>query len=366
MDLFYQEADIEDSIFETTIDMYIESAISIIESMENVALIRASYFTEASKDSEKEVSDKMDGNIVKNIQESIDKIFGYTVQDIQGGVIPKKLTEQAVTIKEIGDAIKASDRNGVDISKIKITCPNIWKYYEFVEDLVENHIEKFTIDKSLNLFNRVTGTGRSIDLLIKNLNDMSTELRKTKVDAVKGMNKQANKIMKKNTIGAIANRIDKATSSTLGITTLPDDVAEESARGKNNFDTALTAVLISQGVLLAIGLTSLAVSGLASVHRFFKSCPTTIKMEKTNVGELYTRLKALAPDKFLVHIAKVSKEAADAVGSKAAIMGFSVSPDGPRGAVMYAGKINKLIKTYAKFYVALVDFYIKALRPVLR
>ena len=52
MDLFYQEADIEDSIFETTIDMYIESAISIIESMENVALIRASYFTEASKDSE--------------------------------------------------------------------------------------------------------------------------------------------------------------------------------------------------------------------------------------------------------------------------------------------------------------------------
>ena len=47
-------------------------------------------------------------------------------------------------------------------------------------------------------------------------------------------------------------------------------------------------------------------------------------------------------------------------------MGFSVSPDGPRGAVMYAGKINKLIKTYAKFHVALVDFYIKALRPVLR
>lgn len=65
MDLFYQEADIEDSIFETTIDMYIESAISIIESMENVALIRASYFTEACKDNEKEVSDKMDGSIVK-------------------------------------------------------------------------------------------------------------------------------------------------------------------------------------------------------------------------------------------------------------------------------------------------------------
>lgn len=366
MNLFYEEMDNEDAIYETALDMYVESSIDIIDSMENIALIRASYFTEASKDNEKEVSDKMDVSIVKNIQESIDKIFGYTVQDIQGGSIPKKLIEQASTIKEIGNAIKASDRNGVDISKVKVSCPNIWKYYEFIEELVEDHIEKFTVDKSLNLFNRVTGTGKSIDVLIKNLNDMCGELRKSKVDAVKGMNKRANKIMKKNTIGSIANRIDKAFSTTVGVTTLPDDVAEESARGKNNFDTALTAVLISQGVLLAIGLTSLAVSGLASVHRFFKSCPTTIKMEKTNVGELYTRLKALAPDKFLVHIAKISKEAADAVGSKASIMGFSVSPDGPRGAVMYAGKINKLIKTYAKFYVALVDFYIKALRPVLQ
>lgn len=365
MDLFYQETDTEDIIFEATLDMYVESAISLIESMENVAMMRAAYFTEASEKSEKETSEKIDADIVKNIQESIDKIFGYTVQDIQGGVIPKKLTEQAATIKEIGNGIKASDRNGVDLSKVKITCPNIWKYYEFVEDLVENHIEKFTIDKSLNLFNRVTGTGRSIDVLIKNLNDMSGELRKTKVDAVKGMNKQANKIMKKNTIGAIANRLDKATSATVGVTTLPDDVAEESAHSRG-FDTMLATTLITQGVLLTIGLTGLAISGLASVHRFFKSCPTTIKMEKTTVGEVYTRLKALAPDKFLVHIAKISKEAADAVGSRASIMGFSVSPDGPRGAVMYAGKINKLIKTYAKFYVALVDFYIKALKPVLR
>lgn len=365
MDLFYQEADIEDSIFETTIDMYIESAISIIESMENVALIRASYFTEASKDNEKEVSDKMDGSIVKNIQESIDKIFGYTVQDIQGGPISKKLIEQASTIKEIGNAIKASDRNGVDISKVKVSCPNIWKYYEFIEELVEDHIEKFTVDKSLNLFNRVTGTGKSIDVLIKNLNDMCGELRKSKVDAVKGMNKRANKIMKKNTIGSIANRIDRAFSTTVGVTTLPDDVAEESTYTEN-FDTTYKVIGIVDDVILSIALAGLTVSGLAAVHRFFKSCPTTIKMEKTTVGEVYTRLKALAPDKFLVHIAKVSKEAADAVGSKASIMGFSVSPDGPRGAVIYAGKINKLIKAYSKFYVALVDFYIKALRPVLR
>ena len=82
MDLFYQEADIEDSIFETTIDMYIESAISIIESMENVALIRASYFTEASKDNEKEVSDKMhyqDDYIRKDLYDF------YTKYDIADG-----------------------------------------------------------------------------------------------------------------------------------------------------------------------------------------------------------------------------------------------------------------------------------------
>lgn len=365
MNLFYEEMDNEDAVYETALDMYVESSIAIIDSMENIALIRASYFTEASKDNEKEVSDKMDGSIVKNIQESIDKIFGYTVQDIQGGPIPKKLIEQASTIKEIGNAIKASDRNGVDISKVKVSCPNIWKYYEFIEELVEDHIEKFTVDKSLNLFNRVTGTGKSIDVLIKNLNDMCGELRKSKVDAVKGMNKRANKIMKKNTAGDIVNRIDRATAPVVGVTTLPDDTAEESTYTEK-FDDALKTTLIAQSILLAIGLTSLSISGLAAVHRFFKSCPVTIKMEKTTVGEIYTRLKALAPDKFLVHIAKVSKEAADAVGSKASIMGFSVSPDGPRGAVIYAGKINKLIKAYSKFYVALVDFYIKALRPVLR
>lgn len=363
MNLFYQDMDNEDVIYEATLDTYTESAIELIESLENVAILRASYFTEASKAKEKETSAKIEADIVKNIQESIGKIFGYTIQDIQSGSIPKKLVEQAATIKEIGKVLKASSKDG-DISKVKISCPNIWKYYEFVEELVEEHIEKFTIDKSLNLFNRVTGTGRSIDNLIKNLNEMSTELRKGKAEAVKGMNKKANKLMHKNTAGSVANRIQKAIAPTIGVTNVSDDVdATESVGYSAGIDP--TTALVAGVTILAVELSALTLNGLASVHRFFKSCPTTIKMEKTTVGEVYTRLKALAPDKFLVHIAKVSKEAADAVGSKASIMGFAESPEGTKGAVMYANKINKLIKAYSKFYVSLVDYYIKALRPVL-
>jgi len=354
----------EDAIYEATLDTYTESAIGLIESLENVAILRASYFTEASKAKEKETSDKIEADILKNIQESIGKIFGYTIQDIQSGSIPKKLVEQAATIKEIGKVIKASSKDG-DISKIKISCPNVWTYYEFVEELVEEHIEKFTVDKSLNLFNRVTGTGRSIDNLIKNLNEMSAELRKGKAEAVKGMNKKANKLMHKNTAGSVANRIQKAIAPTIGVTQVADDVdtTESASYGYSGVDP--TTMLVAGVTVLAVELTALAVNGLASVHRFFKTCPTTIKMEKTTVGEVYTRLKALAPDKFLVHIAKVSKQAADAVGSKASIMGFAESPEGTRGAVLYANKINKLIKAYSKFYVSLVDYYIKALRPVL-
>lgn len=368
MDLFYQDMNNEDAVYEVALDMYTESTIAIIDRLENMELLRSSYFTEASKKSEKETAEKIEASIVKNIQESIKKIFGYTIQDIQSGSIPKKLVEQAATIKEIGKTLKASSKDG-DISKVKISCPNIWKYYEFIEELVEEHIEKFTVDKSLNIFNRVTGTGKSIDVLIKNLNDMSAELRKGKVEAVKGMNKKATKLMHKNTAGAVANRIQKAVAPTIAVTSVADDVDVNEGAGNSisdltaNMDT--TSLLVTGIAILAIELTSLVVNGLAAVHRFFKTCPTTIKMEKTTVGEVYTRLKALAPDKFLVHIAKVSKDAADAVGSEASVMGFAVSPDGTKGAVIYANKINKLIKAYSKFYVSLVDYYIKALRPVL-
>lgn len=368
---FQQNIDIEDIVYENTLKRYIETTISNIEDMENCMVMESS-------------TDTVDSEIEKNIQNSINKIFGYTVQDIQGGTIPKKLMEQAATIKEIGDFIK-SDNGSIDISKIKITCPNIWKYYEFVEELVENHIEKFTIDKSLNLFNRVTGTGRSIDVLTKNLNDMSAELRKSKIDAVKGMNKRANKLMKKNSVGSVADRLSKAVAPTVNTNSL-NDAEEEGAYTEslnsmmlNSMDPVglvntmwnspamraqrkMTNIYI--GSVAAIVVSAVIISGLAAVHRFFKSCPTTIKMEKTTVGEVYTRLKALAPDRFLVHLAKVSKDAADAIGSKASITGFSISPDGHKGAVIYAGKINRLIKAYSKFYIALVDYYIKILRPI--
>lgn len=363
MDLSYQESINEDALFNATLDTFTEAAVNLIDSKLELATLRASYFTEASAEKEEAVAEKMNAEIVKDIQTSIDKIFGYTVQDIQGGTIPKKLTEQATTIKEIGKLIKSSD----DVSAVKISCPNVWKYYEFVEELVEDHIEKFTVDKSLNIFNRVTGTGRSIDVLIKNLNDMSKELKKSKVEAVKGMNKRANKIMKKNTVGSIADRMMKSTAKTVGVTSR-DDVAEESTITEGftaDYNRVTGSILAADIVCIIVALAATVVSGMATVHRFFKSCPTTIKMEKTTVGEVYTRLKALAPDKFLVHIAKVSKDAADAIGSKASIMGFSVSPEGARGAIIYANKINKLIKAYSKFYVGLVDFYIKALRPVL-
>ena len=198
MDLLYQVVLYETDTIDKILDNYTESMTALISNIENSELIRSTYFTESSKASEKEKTKESDNRVNIKVKEGINRIFGTNLDTITTGSIPKKINKQLSELKEIKKKIDDSDKSDVKIGKIEITVPNLWVYQKFIEDVVLSHVEKFTIDKSLKFFDRVSGTGRTIDRITSSIIAMTDALKKGRTDVVRRTDKEMSKIAGKN------------------------------------------------------------------------------------------------------------------------------------------------------------------------
>lgn len=364
MDILYQKIIYETDIFNKMIDTYTESVMSTLSNMENDELIRSTYFTESTKENENSKKSESNNKIHNKIKEAINKIFGTNLNTINTGSIPKKINKQLAELDKIKSRIYSKENSEANIAKIELSAPNLWLYQLFIEDVVLSHVEKFTLDKSLKLFGRIRGTGKAIDDITNGIIKMTNALQKGRTDVVNRTDKEIIKIANNNpeiistTRFVDVDDIEKDKSDPINVNVRNVDKFDNDY--KESFDDD-APVLFSAGILTAAALFSFCFGDNSlGMHK-----PEKIHLQKITIESLYKRVMDMHPEKFVDRISKISKNAASSIGTKANIAGFQVAAGAP-AVVSYANKINKLIKVYANFYIALVDFYIRLLKGAIR
>ena len=342
------ENDIDNTL--VSIDNYAESVIDYID------LVESSLITEGTAD--KPESDK---KIFDKIISSIKAIFEKVASTFQKGKVVVHGTVQRDKLDKIAMAVKESPN-------IEIKLQDVWKYSNFVDDLVEERIRKFKRKETLGLFRKVAGEGRAIDVLIRNLDLMTKQMHEpsNKQFYTKGRSP-------KPTGGA------KRTTKPLP---LPAKVVRDVVVIK--YGTAATKAVLSsepvmaaKNLIISVGIGGPLVAnaavivggaaGLFAVSRLFSNCPRKIGTETISLKELYNRLVSLAPDKFPGLVKADLQNAAMYMTRIDNLKEFAIANDDSRDSstVDYARKIAHLLGSYAKFHQSLIDFYLSIVISIL-
>lgn len=327
-----------------SIDTYAESVIEYID------MAQDSLVTEGTAD--KPESDK---SIFDKIITSIKNIFEKVASSFQKGKVVVHGTVQQDKLVKIASAVK-------DAPEIELKLQDVWKYSNFVDDLVEERIRKFKRKETLGLFRKIVGEGRAIDVLIRNLDLMTKQMHEpsnrqfyTKGRSPKPTNgaqrtkKQIPTAMKI-AGGAAALRYGAKPAIEVLFTSEPTKAIKR----------AIIAVGINGPLSTNAAFIIGGAAGLIAISRLFSNCPRKIGTETISLKELYNRLVSLAPDKFPSIIKADLQNAAMYMTRVDNLKEFAIVNDDSRDSstVDYARKIAHLLGSYAKFHQGLIDFYL--------
>lgn len=372
------------------IEIYAESAMSLIENMEATEAFRNSYFTEASAEAETAAQETAKKNIFATIAESIAKIFSKLASLLSKGKTAAKAAKQGSDLKKIGPAVQK-------FPAVKIKIQDVWSYNKFVEDTIDKHIKKFDKKSTLGLFGKTFGTGKAIDALTKNLMLMASEMRtpSNKQFTINGKGASAGR-----KVAGAAGRaaVAAAVGGAIGKPALFDD----NPSGLSNAGKAVTAAIMSQsgtmgkviergtkaardvvvatpllqnalvyigaGGPLAIGTAAAiaGVFGIAAITRLFSNCPKKIGTEQITIQELYKRVSSLNPEKFPSEITSTIANVNKYMQQATTLSAFVESADGSKGATAYANKVSSLLSAYTNFHQSLIDFYLSIIVSILK
>lgn len=336
------ENDINKSL--ASIDEYVESVINYIDTVQD------SLVTEGTAD-----KPETDKSIFDKIITSIKNMFQKVATTFQKGKVVVHGTVQQDKLNKIASAVK-------EAPDIELKLQDVWKYSSFVDDLVEERIRNFKRKETLGLFSKVVGEGRAIDVLIRNLDLMTTQMKEpsNKQFYTKGRSPKPTNGIKRTT-----KELPKAAKIVGGLA-----VAKVAAKPAKEilFTSAPTKAI--KKIIIAVGLkgpllTNAAfiiggAAGLVALSRLFSNCPRKIGTENISLKDLYGRLVSLAPDKFPGIVKADLENAAMYMTRVENLKQFAVVNDSSRDSstVDYARKIAKLLGSYAKFHQALIDFYL--------
>lgn len=341
-----------------SIDTYAESVIEYID------MAQDSLVTEGTAD-----KPEPDKSIFDKIVTSIKNIFEKVASSFQKGKVVVHGTVQQDKLVKIASAVK-------DAPEIELKLQDVWKYSNFVDDLVEERIRKFKRKETLGLFRKVVGEGRAIDVLIRNLDLMTKQMHEpsNKQFYTKGRSPKLSKgaIREKKKISKIAVGAGAAVIAKRDILPLVTKKSAETAANAAATAGAAASPSIASTVgkfIFEVGLKgSLAtdaaivggVVGLIALSRLFSNCPRKIGTEKISLKELYRRLVSLAPDKFPSIVKADLQNAAMYMTRVENLKEFAIVNDDSRDSstVDYARKIAHLLGSYAKFHQGLIDFYL--------
>ena len=327
-----------------SIDLYTESIIDYIDKVQDSVLMEG---TADKPDSDKSIFDKIITSI-KNIFDKVSSTFQKGKVVVHGSIQQDKLVKIATAVKDAPD--------------IEFKLQDVWKYSSFVDDLVEERIRKFKRKETLGLFRKVVGEGRAIDVLIRNLDLMTGQMREpsNKEFYTKGRSpKPTNDIKRTKTEipkslkiigGAAAIKVGMKPATEILFTSAPTKAIKK----------VIVAVGIKGPLLTNAAFIIGGAAGLVALSRLFSNCPRKIGTETISIKSLYNRLVSLAPDKFPAIVKNDLQNAAMYMTRVENLKEFAILNDSSRnsGTVDYARKIAKLLGSYAKFHQSLIDFYL--------
>ena len=370
--MYFTEYDTELENALNSIDEYVESVMTVLDKMEYMS---TNFSTIIKEDA--------DGNgVIAKIKASISKIFTAMVNTIQKGKIATTSTIQANKLTKLATAVK-------QFPSVKIKVQDVWNYSKFVDSLIDEHVRKFKRKNTLNLFDKLIGTGKAIDALIGNLDLMSEQMRnpKNKQFVVKGKGPGKTTAGAKLSTGAkvamggaAVGAAKLATSTgvnqiTNGIETTTNFYLKNSAGniasiGGKRLTTQLPAnianvakdIVVFVGangpLLMNAGLIIGGAVGLLAISKVFTKCPRKIGVEDVTLQELYQRLVTLAPQKFASTVKADLQNAAMYMTRTECLEEFALTNGGTNSAVEYSRKISHLLTAYARFHQAMIDFYL--------
>lgn len=357
-DMYLMEYDMELQNTLKSIDMYTESVMSLLDKMESM---QCNFDTIVKEDA--------DGNgVLAKIKASISKIFTAMINTIQKGKIATTSNIQASKLTKLATIVK-------EFPSVNIKIQDVWSYSKFIDGLIDEHVRKFKRKNTLNLFDKLIGTGRAIDALIGNLDLMSEQMRnpKNKQFTVKGRGGKLTVGSKVSTGAKIAvggTVIGAAkVATTPGVSNVVNGVATASKYLGN--ETGILSGPVGQAareVMVFVGANGPLVMnaaliiggavGLLAIAKVFTKCPRKIGTETITLQELYQRLVALAPQKFASTIKADLQNASMYLTRTDCLEEFALTNGGSNSAVDYSRKISHLLTSYARFHQAMIDFYL--------
>lgn len=166
---FADESVIELAEMNQAIEMFTESALNLIDNMEQSEYVRAAYFTEAAADDEDAAHNKANKNILAKICESIAKIFSKLAALVSKGKTKVKSGTQSVAMGRIAKQLK-------DFPDVKVTIQDVWSFNQFADKTIDTYIKKFN-KGNITMFWKTVKGDKAIVNLTKSMNLLATQMR---------------------------------------------------------------------------------------------------------------------------------------------------------------------------------------------
>lgn len=395
---------------------YAESTIDLIDKIDQMELIRSSYFTEAKKDSETAIITAQQKSFLEKIKDNIKKIFDRLIHAIPNLFKKIRSSSQRNRVEKLGDKLNKMSKMGIDLGKIKVSIPNIQAYDSFINLMMMEYAMKFEMKTFGRTLGAMTGPVMKIDGLIKNINSMTSELtsgeatknnitdilkqiyrrhpgyatlNRTSLDANTRADQRrrgntfidneistANKNKKLAAMANTSNLMHKNTLSQRGnfrYESVDDTTITEGISPINttSYDAGMAAMkAIGTGVAAAnVGITVIVFVTLGAqlypqLKRFFSNAPSKVKTEVITVSALYKRAMDMKLEVLENRINKSVNESCASILKGMTLEEFAKSDDKNRSLVKAAQKICELLNAYTKFEIAELNYYYRILLEV--
>lgn len=402
MNILMNDINVMASEVDMNIREYTESTIDLIDKMENLELIRSTYFTEAKKEEADESTLAAKKSMFEKIKNSIKTIFDKLIHAIPNLFKRIKSSSQKSKVEKIGSKLNKLSKMGVELGKVKVSIPNIQTFDSFINMMISVYVQQFTYKNiSLTKNMRYGPKETKIDALIDNINKMTTELSSESAKAnniseilaatykkFPGVSSGYRAMGITNTIADQRRRnnsySDRAVSAAIknkkssSLTNAPStgrlkyesandatessgvytELSEESLdrimnNTKNIMGVGAAAVLGLQTIVFAtIGITI-----CTALKRYFSNAPSKISMETLTVSALYKRTMDIKLDTLENRMVKTINEGLAGILDGMTLEEFAESDSRNKSLVKSAQKLCELLNAYTKFQIAELNYY---------
>lgn len=377
---------------------YAESTIDLIDRMDQMELIRSSYFTEAKKDKEDDNALIQQKSMLERIKQSIASFFDKLIHFIPNMFKKLRNSSRMKRAEDVGKRLDKLSKLGVNLGKIKVNIPNIQVYDSFVMQLISEYVIKFDATQYSKVLGALQGPIPRIEGLIKNLDMMTGELSsenatKNNINDVlkkiynryplyqhaqrtsRGSAQVADQVRRNNAYFDMQTKqaIKNSNTSNAGDLSNPRYGDKKFGGGRKNIyesaNTYTEAIELSGSTIIGIGGAPLSfiyigAESCAKLKQFFSSAPSKVKSEEITVRALYKRTMDMKLDVMESRFIKNINESRAAILKGMTLEEFANSDDKDKKLVKAAQKLCELLNAYFRFELAELNYYYRILIEV--